>query len=81
MDNLSFKKSTENVIDNEENSSTIALSDIINNGTNAELDEVDLRNGINEFHPSEVYTYQPISPISIPINKFVEIILLNRFRM
>lgn len=59
MDNLSFKKSTENVVDNEENSSTTAFSDIINNVTTAELDEVDLRNGINEFHPSEVLHINP----------------------
>ncbi len=58
MDNLSdhnLKKSSENVYENKESSSiTTALSGIVNNGTTVELDEVDLRNGFNEFHQIEV---------------------------
>lgn len=54
MDNISdrsFRK-----LDIEQNSSTTALSGIVNDGTSVELDEVDLRNGINEFHQIEVTT-------------------------
>lgn len=57
MDNISdrsFRKSTVNVLDNEEDSTSTAISGIVNNGTSVELDEVDLRNGINEFHKIEV---------------------------
>lgn len=58
MDNIgdrSSKKSTDTVVDIKEND--CASSGIANNGTDDDLDEVDLRNGsITDFHHCEVKT-------------------------
>lgn len=51
----SLKKSSENVFDSKESNSTNGLCGIVNNGTTVELDEVNLRNGINECNQIEVF--------------------------
>lgn len=77
MDNISersFIKSTENVCDTEENSSTTGISGIVNNGTTIDSDDVNLRNGINEFHQSEVIhisSYHPIRTISLTFSFYL----------
>lgn len=69
MDNISdrsFRK-----LDIEQNSSTTALSGIVNDGTSVELDEVDLRNGIDEFHQTEVK--HRLHLVSIVYDQYIEI--------